>query len=100
MNEPAEDGVAERRHLTFREVVQALTLLLNFGAVIWGAAKISSAVQTLQNTTANLGSTMKDISIQMETVKIDYSTRMGIIETRMIAAEKAIEDLNKKERGY
>ncbi len=91
--------MTERRHLSLRDVAIMVTLLLNFGALVWGAAKMSSTVGTLEQTTVKLDGTLGQLTGNLTRIQIDYNTRMAVLENRVSANERAIVDLTTQLRG-
>lgn len=61
-----------------------VTLLTNIIALTWGASKMSSAINGLQETTKDLGFAVKDIQM--------FNQKMDI---RMTVAEKEIDGIKK-----
>lgn len=88
--------MTERRHLTLREIGMISTLLLNFGALVWGAATMSSSVRTLTTTTDKLDRSIQTITSKMDDIRLDYSSRMATMEVRVTVLEKQVNDLNNK----
>jgi hypothetical protein len=74
--------VTERRALTLREIVMVLTLLLNVGGLIWGAAKITSTVDDLTKTTSRLDNTVSSMATIVTNMQVEYNARIRVLEDR------------------
>lgn len=72
-------------------VALVVTLLTNIIALTWGASKMSSAINNLENTTSDLGRAVKEI----QSFNSIMSTRMGIIEDRVLRNSTKIDEIGK-----
>lgn len=72
----------DRRHLSIRELAMIGTLLLNFGALVWGAATLTSTVSELKTATQQLNTTVQRMSDDLTSLKVEYNARLGILEDR------------------
>lgn len=77
-----DDAMGERRQITLREIAMMVTLLLNFGALVWGAATISNTVNSLKGTVQDLNLTVRTITADMNQIKMDYNARLRVLEDR------------------
>lgn len=66
----------ERRKIDTAMVGVVLTLFLNFTALVWGAARLSAAVEGLQATTERLGQTVERIGGSV----VELDKRITVIE--------------------
>lgn len=73
----------ERRSLSLREIAMLFTLLLNFSGLVWGAAKLSDTVESLETTVSELNSTVKRLTIDLVNIQIDYNARIKVLEDRV-----------------
>lgn len=94
-----EVRVSDRRHYGIRELSSTVLLLLNFGGIVWGAATMSGSLKNLRETTDKLSHTLEQTTTKMETIQLDYSSRMAVLENRVSAAERELSDLNQRVRG-
>lgn len=95
------DDMSDRRHVNLRELLTLAVLLLNFGGfggIVWGAAVVSKSVNDLKDATADLKVTTKGMATDITQIKIDYLTRMNVLETRVTANERVISELRAKVR--
>lgn len=88
----------DRRHFGLRDLSTMVLLLLNFGGIVWGAATMSSSLRTLKETTDRLTHTMEQTTSKMESIQLDYSSRMAVLENRVSANEREIDDIRRKVR--
>lgn len=80
-----DNDMTDRRHWTMKEFAVLFTLLMNFGALIWGAAKIDSAVENLQSAVAELkvGYSTFDSRVRfMEREHAELLTRVRNLENK------------------
>lgn len=92
--------MSDRRNLSVRELGILVTLMLNFGGLVWAAAITSKTVGDLKDVTKDLTTTTRGMSTDITQIKIDYLSRLNALEIRVSANERTINDLNKKVRGY
>lgn len=90
----------DRRHLGLRDMATIVVLLMNFGGLVWGASTMSNSLATLKETTDRLDKTVNSVTSKMETIQLDYSSRMAVLENRVSANEREISEINQRTRGY
>lgn len=78
----------ERRAWSMREISMLLTLFLNFGGLVWGASKITSAVAALQVTTQNMTHTLQSMAEKMAEIQVEYNARISVLEDRTREKDK------------
>lgn len=78
----------ERRAWSMREISMLLTLFLNFGGLVWGASKITSAVAELQVTTQNMTHTLQNMAEKMAEIQVEYNARISVLEDRTREKDK------------
>lgn len=78
--------------LSAAEVIGVLALLVNCGAIIWGAAKISAAVSALQKTVEELKTLVRDI----QEIVHNLVGRVWVIEDRLDIPHRRITDVPKR----
>lgn len=72
MTEHSSDRrTGERRHMSVTEVVSIFVLILQFGALVWGAAKLSSSVDQLSVAMREIRDDVRDTNKKVETLSID-----------------------------
>lgn len=83
------DELQERdmRRITTREIALALTLVINFGALVWGAATLSNTTQTLVQSVTKLDHSMNRLLDDLTDIKIDYNARIRVLEDRFNASK-------------
>lgn len=77
-----EEAHVERRSLSLREISMLATLFLNFGGLIWGASKITSAVAELQVSTASMTHTLENMAQKMAEIQVEYNARISVLEAQ------------------
>lgn len=96
----SNDEMSDRRHFSMRDMATSVVLLMNFGGLVWGAATMSNSLKTLRETTDRLDKTVSAVTTKMETIQLDYSSRMAVLENRVSANERQIVEINQRTRGY
>jgi hypothetical protein len=66
--------------MTIREMAMLLTLLLNFGAIVWGAATLSATVAELRQAVSAINTTISQLSNDMNELKVDHTSRLNVLE--------------------
>lgn len=94
------ERIGERRHYSLRDFSTIVVLLLNFGALVWGAATMSNSLRSLRDTVNEVKGTMATAGAKIDQIQLDYSARMAVLENRVSANERAISEINRKVRGY
>lgn len=77
----------ERRHITFREIVSPVVLLMNFGGIVWGAATMSGSVTQLKESVTDLKLVARDLGERLSAIKEDYGARIRILELKVESKE-------------
>lgn len=80
--EDVDFGDRQRRHMSFRDFAMLGTLIVNFAALIWGAATITSTVSQLSVTVQALDKSVSRVIEDMYTIKVDYNARIRVLEDR------------------
>jgi len=62
---------SDRRHASPTEVVAIVMLVLQLCALVWGAAKLSSAVDALQTSVMAMQGDMRSMSTNMQALTTD-----------------------------
>lgn len=72
-----------------KDVALGFTLLLNFGALVWGAATLSSTVDMIRASVNSLNTTVVKLVSDMSEIRIDYNARIMVLERLIEEKEKA-----------
>lgn len=68
----------DRRHVSLPALVAIVTLIAQLGAIIWGAARLTGAVENLRVVAHDLQSDMHATQADVSSLKID----VGILKSR------------------
>lgn len=74
--------MSDRRTNNWRDVALAFALLSNFGALVWGAATIKNAVDSLEDSVSKLNVTTATVVSDLAAVKVEYNARISVLEDR------------------
>lgn len=96
--ENADEEMSDRRHFSARELSLLIAFLMNFAGIVWGAAIVSKTVNDLKDATNDLTTTTKDMARDITQIKIDYLSRINVLETRVDNNEHSINELQQKVR--
>lgn len=81
-DEKPEASVSDRRTNNWRDVALAFALLSNFGALVWGAATIKNAVDSLETSVQRLDGSVTTVITDMAAIKVEYNARISVLEDR------------------
>jgi len=70
--------MSERRGMSLTQVAVAVTLMLNIGALIWGAATLTASVNELSRNTVQLSVMLERINSQVSS----QEARLQVLEDR------------------
>ena len=62
-----------QRRVSTAEVTAVIVLVIQLGALIWGAATLSAAVTSLSTTATDMKSDIKQVQTDVNTLKVDVS---------------------------
>lgn len=96
--ESVDEEMSDRRHFSARELSLLIAFLMNFAGIVWGAAIVSKTVNDLKEATRDLTATTKDMARDITQIKIDYLSRINVLETRVNNNEHSISELQRKVR--
>lgn len=68
----------DRRHLSLPAVIAIFTLILQLGALVWGAATLKAAVEGLGITAKELQTDMRTLQSDVGILKVD----VGVLKAR------------------
>jgi uncharacterized small protein (DUF1192 family) len=69
--------------LGIREWAGIITMLLNFGGLIWGAAIMYASVSDLRKAVTDLNATSSQIVHDLTSVKVEYHARISVLEAEI-----------------
>lgn len=70
----------KQRKFSTREILTFATVFINICALVWGAAKLSASVDTLQVAVIQLQATSAGMAHDIADIKIDYNARIRVLE--------------------
>lgn len=73
MDKPTSWGV--------REWAVVVTMLMNFGGIVWGAAVMHSSVGRLEEAVLKLNLTTGSLVADIARIQIDYNARLSVLES-------------------
>lgn len=86
---------APRRRADVGFLAVVLTMCLQLGGLVWGAAKVDSALRTLEAVTAELkaGNAARDL------VQLDHERRILLLEEKRRADDRRTADIERRIYG-
>jgi hypothetical protein len=69
--------------LSLKDVVVLITLLLNISALVWGAAKLATTVESLTLTVSKLSVNVDALTTKISDMRVDYGARILVLEEKM-----------------
>lgn len=76
------------RQLGVREWVMIITLMINIGGMVWGAASLTTHVSQLNGTVQQLNSTLTFTVQQLNDVRVEYNARLAVVESEIQQHER------------
>lgn len=76
----------DRRKWSKRDIVPLIILGINLAGFIWGAAKMSAAIESLEATQVNINVEHKDYELRLRVIE----SEIAVLRTRIAFHEKGV----------
>lgn len=96
INEREKEGggtLPDRRQLSFRDLSTLFVFLLQFGGIVWAVSAFKNSVDNLQSSFDDLRLTVKQSNVELTNIRLDYNTRVTVLESRVTKLERDVEIL-------